>query len=58
MTLDSIERKVAKLEAQTGEGGGCPHDQFIIWPDGTTKGERVCPICGRPRVIIRLTYDS
>ena len=58
VSLDTLERKVAKLEARTGGDGMCPHDVFVIWPDGRESGERICPICGRARAVIRVVYDD
>jgi hypothetical protein len=54
----SLETRVSKLEAQTGDGGMCPHGHYVTWPDGTTTGPQVCPICGRPRVVLQVVYDD
>jgi hypothetical protein len=55
----TLEQRISKLETQmSGSGGRCPHGVYTIWPDDTTIGERVCPICGRPRPNIMVVYDE
>jgi hypothetical protein len=55
----ALEQRVRRLETQTsGNGGRCPHGVYTIWPDETTRGERICSICGRSRPVLRVVYDG
>jgi hypothetical protein len=59
--LTALENRVRKLESQIGGPGECRHGVFVVWPeeaDRAPSGERICSICGLPRVVLWVEYDN